>query len=100
MKCGNCGGKMEKVRYDLGFGVFVDSYTCSNCRHNFTEEKVLDEAVMKMRERIAIRVKILKIGSGVGIRIPNEVASRLKLKTGKEVEIIPGEDQIIVKETK
>lgn len=100
MKCGNCGNRMEKVRYDVGFGIMVDSYTCSNCHHNFTDEKVLDDAMEKMRERMAIRIKILKVGSGVGIRIPNEVARKLKLKTGKEVEIIPGENQIIVKGTK
>ena len=97
MKCGNCSGKMEKVKYDVGFGIVVDSYTCSNCHHNFTDEKILDRAMEKMREKMSIRVKVLKIGTGIGIRIPNEVATKMKLKNGQEVEIIPKENQIIIK---
>ncbi len=88
---------MEKVKYDVGFGIVVDSFTCSNCHHNFTDEKLLDEAMEKMRGKMAIRVKILRIGTGIGIRIPNEIAQKMKLKTGQEVEIIPRDKQIIVK---
>ena len=97
MKCGNCGEKMEKVKYDVGFGIVVDSFTCPNCHHNFTDEKILDEAMEKMRKRMAIRVKVLKVGTGIGIRIPNEVVQKLRLRSGQEVEIIPRDNQIIIK---
>jgi len=99
MKCGNCGEKMEKVKYDVGFGIMVDSFTCPNCHHNFTDEKILDEAMEKMRERMAIKVKILRVGTGIGIRFPNEIAQKMRLKTGQEVELIPKDKQIIVKES-
>lgn len=98
MKCGNCGEVMEKVKYDAGFGIAVDSFTCPNCHHNFTDEKILDEAMEKMRENMAIRVKVLKIGTGIGIRFPNKIAQRMKLKTGQEVDIIQRDRQLIVKE--
>lgn len=98
MKCNNCGNEMEKVNYDVGFGIRVDSYTCSNCHHNFTDEKMLDKAMEKLREKMAIRVKLLKVGTGVGIRIPNEIVKSMHLKTGKEVELMQQKNQLIIKE--
>jgi len=98
MKCSNCRGEMEKVKYDVGFGILVDSYTCSNCHHNFTDEKVLDRTMEKVREKMAIKVKLLKVGTGVGIRLPNEIVKKMGLKTGKEVELIQQKNQIIIKE--
>jgi transposase-like protein len=97
MKCGNCGENMEKVKYDVGFGIVLDSYTCPNCHHNFTDEKILDEAIEKMRERMAIKVKILRVGTGIGIRLPNEIVQKMKLKAGQEVEVIQKDKQLIVK---
>lgn len=98
MECINCGNKMEKVKYDLGFGISVDSYTCSNCHHNITDEKTLDDVMKRLREKMALRVKIIRVGTGVGIRIPNEIARKMKLKQGKEVEIIPQTKQIVIRE--
>jgi len=89
---------MGKVKYDIGFGIVIDSYTCSNCHHNFTEEKKLDEAMEQLRRKMALRVKIIKVGAGIGIRIPNEIARKMKLVKGKEVEIIPQSDQLIIKQ--
>ena len=90
---------MENVQYDVGFGIVVDSFTCPNCHHNITDEKILDEAMEKMRERMAIKVKVLRVGTGIGIRIPNEIAQRMRLKTGQDVELIQKDKQIVVKES-
>ncbi len=98
MKCSNCRNEMEKVKYDVGFGILIDSYTCSNCHHNFTNEKILDEAMEKLREKMSIKVKLLKVGTGLGLRLPNEVVRSMGLKTGKEVEIIQQKNQLIIKE--
>lgn len=98
MKCGNCGNKMDKVKYDVGFDILIDSYTCSNCRHNLTDEKALDKAMEKLREKMAVKVKLLKVGTGIGIRLPNEIAKNMGFKTGKEVEIIQQAKQLIIKE--
>ncbi len=98
MKCTNCGGKLEKVKYDVGFGIVVDSYTCSNCHHNVTDEKTLDAVMEKLRERMAVRVKLVKVGTGIGLRLPNEIARRMKLRQGKEVEIITQADRLVIKE--
>ena len=98
MKCSNCGNDMQKVKYDVGFGIFVDSYSCSNCRHNFTDENVLDKAMDKLREKMAIKVKLLKVGTGVGIRLPNEIVKNMGFKSGKEVEVIQQAKQLIIKE--
>lgn len=97
MKCPNCEGKMEKVKYDVGFGVVIDSFTCSECRYNVTDEKTLDKAMEKMRERMAIRVKVLRIGTGIGIRFPNDIVEDMKLKSGQEVEILKQDNQLLVR---
>lgn len=98
MKCSNCGNEMGKVKYDVGYGILVDSYTCSNCHYNFTEEKILDKAMEKLREKMAIKVKLLKVGTGVGLRLPNEVVRNMGLRTGEEVELIQQKNQLIIKE--
>lgn len=49
MKCPKCKSKMEKVEYDIGFEVSVDSYTCPNCMLNITDRKRLDKLMHKLR---------------------------------------------------
>ena len=29
---------MEKVKYDVGFGIVVDSFTCPSCHYNLPNE--------------------------------------------------------------
>ena len=98
MKCPKCKEEMEKVKYDVGFGIVVDSLTCPTCKFNVTDEKVLDKAMEKMRKKMAIRTKILRIGTGIGIRFPNEIVRNRNLKKGQEIEIIPKSHEIILKE--
>ncbi len=98
MKCPKCKGDMEKVKYDVGFGIVVDSLACPVCKFNITDEKILDEAMEKMRKKMAIRTKILRIGTGIGIRFPNEIVKNRNLRKGQEIEIIPKSDEIILKE--
>ena len=97
MKCPKCKEKMEMVKYDLGFGIVVDSLTCPDCKFNITDEKVLDEAMEKMRKKMAIRTKVLGIGTGIGIRFPNEIVKNMNLKKGQEIEIIPKSNEIVIK---
>ncbi|MDI6826234.1 MAG: hypothetical protein QMD36_03510 [Candidatus Aenigmarchaeota archaeon] len=52
MKCPKCKAKMEKVEHDIDFGVSVDSFTCLDCMLNITDEKKLDEAMHKLREKL------------------------------------------------
>ena len=97
MKCPKCKENMEMVKYDLGFGIVVDSLTCPICRFNITDEKILDEAMEKIRKKMAIRIKVLSIGTGIGIRFPNEIVKNMNLKKGQEIEIIPKSNEIVIK---
>ena len=97
MKCPKCKEKMEMIKYDLGFGIVVDSVTCPTCKFSITDEKVLDVAMEKMRKKMAISTKVLRIGTGIGIRFPNEIVKNMNLKKGQKIEIIHKNGEIVIK---
>ncbi|MDI6826235.1 MAG: AbrB/MazE/SpoVT family DNA-binding domain-containing protein [Candidatus Aenigmarchaeota archaeon] len=39
----------------------------------------------------------MRIGTGIGIRFPNELVEKMNLKYGQEIEIIPQNDQLLIK---
>ncbi|MFH0837258.1 MAG: AbrB/MazE/SpoVT family DNA-binding domain-containing protein [Candidatus Aenigmatarchaeota archaeon] len=97
MKCPECKEEMKKIKYDVGFGIVVDSLTCSICKHSVTNEEMLNNAMKKMREKMAISVKTIRIGNGIGIRFPNEIAKNMHIKQGQEMEIITKGDELIIR---
>ena len=97
MRCPDCKEEMRKVKYDIGFGIVIDSLTCSGCKHNITDEEVLDVAMKKMRMKMAISVKTVRIGTGIGIRFPNEIAKKMHIKQGQEMEIITRGDELVIR---
>ena len=80
---------MGKVKFDVGYGVEVDSLHCKKCGFNITNENVLNKAIVSLKEQMAKEVKIIEIGTGLGIRFPNEIVKSLKLKKGEEVIVKP-----------
>lgn len=89
MKCPKCKSNMEKVKFDVGYGVEVDSLHCGKCGFNVTNESVLNKAIVSLKEQMAKEVKIIEIGTGLGIRFPNEIVKNLKLKKGEEIIVKP-----------
>jgi phage FluMu protein Com len=96
MKCPKCKKEMEKVKWNIGFGILVDSLHCPKCKFNITDEKKLDYAMGQLRKKMSFERKVVRIGTGIGIRFPNEVVEKYRLGYGKAVKIVPERHRIIV----
>ncbi len=92
MKCPECKLKMKKVKFDVGYGIEVDSLHCEKCGFNVTDDKILNKALVSLKEHMAKEVKIIEIGTGLGIRFPNEIVKNFNLKRGREVIVKPEVD--------
>jgi YgiT-type zinc finger domain-containing protein len=103
-KCYECGGKIVKKKvpfkiYGTSLGNFV-AEVCSKCG-----EKVFDEETSHEIERLAKnkglwgmakKVKIVKIGNSLAVRIPKHIAEFLQLKQGKETIMHPEKKKLVI----
>ncbi|MEK6973464.1 MAG: hypothetical protein AABW72_05500 [archaeon] len=89
MKCTQCKNKMKPIKFDVGYGVEIESHTCEKCGFNITDNKKLDDGLSKLRENMNKEVKIIRIGTGIGIRFPNDIAKLYSFKEKEEVLIKP-----------
>ncbi len=83
---------MKETTFDIGYNLEVNALHCAHCGFNITEEKTLNTALNKLKEQMAKEVKIIEIGTGLGIRFPNEIIKYFKLKKGEEVLVKPEKD--------
>ncbi|MBI2576475.1 AbrB/MazE/SpoVT family DNA-binding domain-containing protein [Candidatus Woesearchaeota archaeon] len=93
-KCPQCKSGLKNVIFDVGFGVNVESLHCQKCGFNITEDSKLNNAMSSLREQMAKEVKVIRVGTGLGIRFPNEVVKSFSLKQGGEVTLKPEEGGI------
>lgn len=94
MKCTQCQTEMEKVIVDIGYGIEVDSLHCKECGFNVTEDKKLNQALTDLRVQMSKEVKIVRVGTGLGVRIPNELVKNYHLEAGEEILVKPEVDGI------
>lgn len=52
MKCPKCKAQMKEVIVDIGYDIEVNSLHCAHCGFNITEERLLNKAIEKLRERV------------------------------------------------
>ena len=89
MKCPTCKLNMKKIKFDVGYGIEVDSLHCEKCGFNITDNKLLNKALTSLKEQMTKEIKIIEIGTGLGIRFPNEIVKSLKLRKGEEIIVKP-----------
>ncbi len=92
--CPQCKSNLEKVKFDVGYGIEVESLHCKKCGFNITDKNKLKTAIGSLREQMSKEVKIIKVGTGLGVRFPNELAKNYKLKKGEEITLRPEMDGI------
>lgn len=93
-KCPQCKLTLKKVIFDIGYGINVESLHCDHCGFNITEDNKLQGALSSLREQMTKEIKIIKIGTGLGVRFPNEVVKSFNLRKGKEVLLKPEVDGV------
>lgn len=94
MKCTQCKSEMKKVQFDVGYGITVDSLHCQKCGFNVTQDKKLKNALGALREQMSKPVKLVRIGTGIGVRFTNDVVKNYGLKAGEKVLLKPEMDGI------
>lgn len=103
-KCEECGAKIIKKQVDFTvYGVSLGKFPAEMCikcgEEVFDEEtsrKIDDLAKQKGLWGLAKKVKIVKIGNSLAIRIPKIISDFLGLKEGKEAIMKPEKDKIII----
>lgn len=88
-KCPQCKTSLEKVSFDIGYGIEVESLHCRKCGFNMTEDNKLETAISSLREQMSREIKIIKVGTGLGVRFPNEIVKSYHLKKGEEILLKP-----------
>ena len=105
MKCPICSKgnlKQGKIK-EFMFGVYLGEFPaeiCNNCKESFTEEKttklIEESAKKKGIFGLGKKIKIIKTGNSLAVRIPKEIAGFLKLKEGSEAYIHPEKNKIVI----
>jgi hypothetical protein len=95
--------RRAKVRETM-FGVDLGEFDADVC--NACEERIFDEAAAKLMEArarkagiwgLGRKLKVVRSGNSLAVRIPADLAKFLHLKAGREVFVRPdGEDRIVV----
>ena len=93
-KCPQCRSELKNVVFDVGYGVNVESLHCDQCGFNITKDNKLKEAISSLREQMSKKIKVIKVGTGLGVRFPNEVVKNFSLKKGEEILLKPEVDGI------
>ena len=103
-KCDECGGRLEKRLVEFGmYGINLGKFpaeVCSKCGEEVFDEKTSEEIDKIAKEKglweLAKKVKIVKIGNSLAVRIPKTISDFLGLKEGKEALIRPDKKNIVI----
>lgn len=93
-KCPQCKSKLKKVVFDVGYGVNVESLHCNKCGFNITKDNKLKKAISSLKEQMAKEIKVIRVGTGLGVRFPNEIVKNFSLKKGEDILLKPDIDGI------
>ena len=96
-------GKVEEEMFGTSLGKY-DADICDNCGESFLDEKAMQKIEAKAKELgiwgLAKKLKVVKSGNSLSVRIPAKVARFLNLHEGMNVLLYPeGEKKIVVEVT-
>jgi len=85
-------GEVEEEMFGISLGKHK-AEICSECGESFVDEAVMDAVEKKAKQLgiwgLAKKIKIVRSGNSLAIRIPADVAKFLKLQEGKEMLLHP-----------
>jgi len=97
-KCPICGEgtlirkKVDEKMFGVSLGAFPE-WVCDRCGESFTDENttraIIDRAKQKGIWGLGKKVKVVKSGNSLVVRIPKEIADFMGLEKGQELFIRP-----------
>jgi YgiT-type zinc finger domain-containing protein len=85
-------GQIEEEMFGLFLGKFK-AEICDQCNESFITEDAMKQIERKAKQMgiwgLAEKLKVVKSGNSLSIRIPAKIAHFLKLNEGKEVVVYP-----------
>lgn len=104
-KCPICGlgklrnGKITEEMFGIRLGRFK-AELCDKCGESFVNADTMREIEKKAKERgvwgLAKKVKVVKSGNSLAIRIPAKITKFLTLREGLELLIYPEKRKLII----
>lgn len=93
-------GEVKETMFGFDLGTYTGEI-CSHCKETFLDDEIMRKVEEKAKEKgiwgLADKIKIVKSGNSLVLRIPAKLIKFLKLDEGKEVMIHPeGEKKIVV----
>lgn len=103
-KCEECGGKIIKKQVDFSiYGTSLGKFpaeVCTKCGEEVFDEKTSEEIDKITKQKglwgLSKKVKIVKIGNSLAVRIPKTISDFIGLKEGKEAIIKPEGNKILI----
>jgi YgiT-type zinc finger domain-containing protein len=105
-KCPMCdngnlkNGKVEEQMFGVSLGKY-EAEVCDKCGESFLDEATMEKVEKKAKELgvwgLAKKIKVVKSGNSLSLRIPAKMAQYLDLSEGKNVFLYPdGKNKIVV----
>ncbi len=93
-------GKVEEEMFGVSLGKF-DAEICDQCGESFLDEAAMEKMEAKAKELgvwgLSKKIKVVKSGNSLSVRIPAKIAEYLDLAEGKNVFLYPdGKNRIVV----
>ncbi|HZX20582.1 MAG TPA: YgiT-type zinc finger protein [archaeon] len=101
MNCPVCNGGavLKKATTKLFNGLIVlkdePLYECMKCGEQFATGKMVDESIKRAKKAFVFNRQIISTGGSLGITFPSDLSEYYKLGKGKNVSIIPENENTI-----
>ena len=89
-KCPICNREMIRKKVQIYKGIWAEAEVCQNCKEEWFDEKEFD------RIGALFQRKVFTAGGSLAVRIPKEIAQKLKMKSGTIVNLKLGKNKIII----
>lgn len=106
-RCPVCGKgllRTKRIREEM-FGVDLGTYdaeVCDVCGESFLTSESMDRVEARAKELglwgLASKVKVVRSGNSLVVRIPSPLARYLKIRSGQEVLVAPDKEKRLVLE--
>ncbi|MFQ6071814.1 MAG: hypothetical protein ACE5KT_03830 [Methanosarcinales archaeon] len=87
--------KEDNIEEEI-FGISLGRYKaeiCDNCFESFVDENTMLEIEKKARELgiwgLAKKIKVVRVGNSLAVRLPTDIVKFMKLHEGKEIFLHP-----------